>query len=326
MKKHRKTALFMAFVMGVFMLASCNGSSENTTPTTTAPTTQTTTQPTVATTTAATTTTTAATTTTVATTTTEAPTTTTKPTTIPTTTYFEYPTVKITEGKQLVWSDEFFGTEINSNNWSHEIGRVRNSEPQFYTNRPENAFVKDGKLHLRAMKENYMGAQYTSASIESKRKQEFQYGIFEIRCKMPDGPGCWPAFWTLGTRNGWPWGGEIDIFEWYSPSPNTFTSTMHWATDYNGHISYGVASYLYRGPEEKNLINDFHTYGMIWTEEEMKFYCDGFIMGGEEILRADKQLAFHQPHYILVNLALSKPNLETFRTTDYIIDYVRVYK
>ena len=61
-----------------------------------------------------------------------------------------------------------------------------------------------------------------------------------------------------------------------------------------------------------------------WTLGE--FYVDGFIMGGEEITRADKQLPFHQPHYILVNLALSKPKLETFRTADYIIDYVRVYK
>jgi Beta-glucanase/Beta-glucan synthetase len=39
-----------------------------------------------------------------------------------------------------------------------------------------------------------------------------QYGYFEIRSKMPNSTGTWPAFWLTGTQS---WPPEIDIYEWY---------------------------------------------------------------------------------------------------------------
>lgn len=53
---------------------------------------------------------------------------------------------------RLVWNDEFDGSSIDSRRWQHETGGNGwgNNELQFYTSRPENSFVSDGRLHIRA--------------------------------------------------------------------------------------------------------------------------------------------------------------------------------
>lgn len=52
--------------------------------------------------------------------------------------------------------------------------------------------------------------EYTSAWFESRQK--FQYGYFEIRCKLPVFDGAWPAFWLFDMKSSI-WYNEIDIFE-----------------------------------------------------------------------------------------------------------------
>ncbi|MEL6846584.1 MAG: glycoside hydrolase family 16 protein, partial [Bacteroidota bacterium] len=71
----------------------------------------------------------------------------------------------------LVWSDEFDGPEINLDNWSFNIGDGcdrgicgwGNNELQYYTDRPDNAFIEDGNLVIRAKQESFQGYGYTSA-------------------------------------------------------------------------------------------------------------------------------------------------------------------
>jgi hypothetical protein len=65
-------------------------------------------------------------------------------------------------GWKLVWRDEFDGTEIDRKKWDLDLGNGfyddnanqwisgwGNGDLQYYTRKPENAFVKDGQLHLR---------------------------------------------------------------------------------------------------------------------------------------------------------------------------------
>src|SRR6185436_19873234 len=122
----------------------------------------------------------------------------------------------------LVWSDEFNGaanTAPSSQNWSYEMGYVRNNEQQYYTNRIENARHDGaGNLLIEARRENFNGFAYTSASLYSANKREFQYGKFEMRGKIPTPLGSWPAWWALGSNIevvGWPKSGEIDMMEFY---------------------------------------------------------------------------------------------------------------
>ena len=67
-----------------------------------------------------------------------------------------------------LWHDEF--DSIDTATWTFETGASGwgNNEWQYYTARSENAFVQDGILHIRANKEDYEGAKYTSARMITK--------------------------------------------------------------------------------------------------------------------------------------------------------------
>ena len=71
----------------------------------------------------------------------------------------------VPEGYKLFWSDEFDGPSLNTDNWTCETGGHGwgNAELQYYTDRPENVDVRDGKLVITARKENYQGSKVTSA-------------------------------------------------------------------------------------------------------------------------------------------------------------------
>ena len=61
----------------------------------------------------------------------------------------EYPSMR------LVWSDEFEGTSINLDNWTHEVGdEWFNNELQAYSADPLYSSVADGKLSITAREDN----------------------------------------------------------------------------------------------------------------------------------------------------------------------------
>lgn len=63
----------------------------------------------------------------------------------------------------LVWADEFDGPEIDASVWTFEKGFVRNHEAQYYTDRPENARIEDGRLVIVARKEPWPNAAFDPA-------------------------------------------------------------------------------------------------------------------------------------------------------------------
>ena len=118
-------------------------------------------------------------------------------------------------------------------------GGYGNNELQNYTNRPENIRVENGNLVIEARKENYQGNQYTSAMLDTKNKGDWTYGRFEIRAKLPEGKGMWPAIWMMPTDKeygGWPVGGEIDIMELLGHDPGKVYGTIHYG---NPHVHSG---------------------------------------------------------------------------------------
>lgn len=83
---------------------------------------------------------------------------------------------------KMVWSDEFnYQGKPDSTKWNYEIGYKRNNELQYYTDRNENARVENGQLIIEAIKENYHGYDFTSASLITKNRETWKYGRFEIR-------------------------------------------------------------------------------------------------------------------------------------------------
>jgi beta-glucanase (GH16 family) len=76
-------------------------------------------------------------------------------------------------GWKLVWHDEFDGTEIDTANWTYDIGAGGwgNGEAQYYTSRPENARVENGMLVIDARQEKYQDSYYTSARLKTQGLQ-----------------------------------------------------------------------------------------------------------------------------------------------------------
>ncbi len=238
-------------------------------------------------------------------------------------------------GQTLVWSDEFAGTALNTANWTPLIGAGGwgNNELQYYTGRTENVHVQNGMLHIVARQENYQGAPYTSARLQSRFKQDFQYGRIEARIKVPATQGIWPAFWMLPTDwvyGGWAASGEIDVME-----------TINNATEAHGTIHYGGGwpDNTFSGGSTsigQSLGNAFHVYAIEWEPDQIRWFFDGNHYHTETSqtwfsdASADPQAPFNQQFHMLLNVAVGGnwpgyPNGSSVFPQEMQVDYVRVY-
>jgi beta-glucanase (GH16 family) len=235
---------------------------------------------------------------------------------------------------QLVWSDEFDGSSLNPANWTAEIGTGNNgwgnNEAQYYTDRPENLRVENGRLVITAVKENYQGSSWTSARIITQDKRNFQYGKFEFRAKLPTGQGPWPAAWMLGANIstvGWPACGEIDVMEWRGTfgDANTVGHALHSSARHGGNPVQPATRTSVSNPS-----TEFHTYAVVWNSDSFIFSVDGVDVATLTPPAADAE-AFRKEFFLLLNLAMGgvynggtiDPSLTG---ATYEVDYVRVYQ
>ena len=234
-----------------------------------------------------------------------------------------------------LWNDEFDGDNIDTDKWTFEIGTGAsgwgNNEWEYYTDRKENAYIKDGVLHIRANKEDYEGSKYTSARMITKGKFSFTYGTVEARIALPVGKGIWPAFWLLGQNIdavSWPACGEIDIIETVN-SENIVYGTNHWAngTEY---ATYGNNTGNYRDQKFELDVTQFHNYKFTWDEKYIRMFVDDFMY--HEILienNTGDTEEFHKPFFFILNVAVAG-NWPGFEVDDsqfpneMLVDYIRV--
>lgn len=237
---------------------------------------------------------------------------------------------------EMVWSDEFNGSELDTSVWQFEIGGGANNELQYYTDRPENLYVTDGKLTIKAFEESFGGKNYTSARINSSGKFNFKYGKIEAYMKLTYGQGIWPAFWTLGEafhEVGWPGCGEIDIMEQVGgvtangKGDDVIHSTLHWGQIVNnGHPYYGQSYQLPDGI----FADEFHLVSTVWEEDVVRTYCDSTLFYTID-LQSSEFDAFEKNFFIILNLAVGgdwpgSPDATTVFPQTFEIDYVRLYK
>jgi len=240
--------------------------------------------------------------------------------------------------ERLIWSDEFDGDTLDRTHWDFETGDGGwgNNEWQNYT-AGDNVSVSDGMLHITAKKvgEGQQVGDYTSTRLVSIPK--FKYGRIEIRAKMPDhkGNGIWPALWMLGEdigQVGWPLCGEIDIMEYVSYDPNHVIQTIH-ATA-NNHMD-GTQISTGELPLE-TMEEAFHNYGILWSENVLKFYIDipdniTLTIPKPEIPTAENW-PFDKPYFFILNIAVGgnwgglKGVDDSIFPATMDVDYVRVYE
>ena len=248
-----------------------------------------------------------------------------KDTTISVTVYCK-PTVA--PGQDMVWSDEFDGSSLNTSIWNYEIGNLGvNNELEYYSSDAANVSVKDGYLQITALNSpnyNNSGWNYTSARINTLNKYSFTFGRVEIRAKIPGDPGTWPALWMLGnTINsiGWPGCGEIDIMEAATNTwkVNVMGSSLHWGTMSARHDTNKQLTV-------PGLSTDFHIYVMDWRADYIAFYVDGVMVDN---VPNNTSMPFNQPFFFIFNVAVGGDmggnpiNLGSSSTM--YVDYVRVY-
>lgn len=233
-----------------------------------------------------------------------------------------------------VWADEFNYTGLpDAGKWGYDIGGNGwgNNEVQYYTDEIENAFVENGELTIRAIKESYKGSNYTSARLVTKNKADWKYGKFEMRAKIPTGKGMWSAFWLLPSTNtygGWPKSGEIDIMENVGFEPNTIHWNIH-TESYNHTIGTNKGTHDdFVTPYDK-----YYTYAIEWYEDKIIYFIDGV-----KYFQFDKESddykvwPFKESFHLLLNTAIGGDwgGLQGIDNTifpeDFKIDYVRVYK
>ncbi|MBN1124104.1 MAG: glycoside hydrolase family 16 protein [Sedimentisphaerales bacterium] len=251
------------------------------------------------------------------------------------------------DGYVLVWADEFNKPGApDPNNWVYERGFVRNEELQWY--QPDNARCENGLLIIegrrqrvpnprytpdsRDWKRSRQYAEYTSTCMKTVGKHSWKYGRFAMRGRIDIRPGLWPAFWTLGFARGWPGCGEIDIMEYYR---GNLLANACWASDRRWQAVWDDVRVPMTRFGGSDWAKKFHIWRMDWDQDWIRIYVDDTLLNTVDLkttINNDRQKAnpFHEPHYILLNLAIGGTNggdpSRTEFPSRFEVDYVRVYQ
>lgn len=209
---------------------------------------------------------------------------------------------------QLVWSDEFNDSALNTAYWNVEDNARGggNAELQYYS--PNNVSIEkhplsgESCLVLTARREDYKNRPCTSARLNTQDKMTVCYGKVEARIAFPHtADGLWPAFWMLGNnlatnlgdnddvdrrlaelakegRVVWPKCGEIDICEMghhtgieNGTQDRYFNGAAHWGESFNNGAYPNVGGFY---TADYPVQGDFHLFTLIWTEDSIAMYLD----------------------------------------------------
>jgi len=244
-------------------------------------------------------------------------------------------------GWKLVWHDEFSGKRLDTAKWNVLIREnSKHNELQYYV--PDEVYVENGFLRIRSRVRKYGSKEYTSGRLDTKGKFAPVYGRFEIRAKLPDGKGLWPAHWLYPQDRDWqmekmmedavtngkerlipeerPWYSEIDIMEFLGHEPNILYGTIHYCSfDGTRRSSSG------KWNDKVDFTKDFHIYSLEWEPDSIRWYIDG------HIIHSTTDGIPHQPHYLILNTAIggswpANPDSTTFFPQFHDIDYVRIFQ
>ncbi len=239
----------------------------------------------------------------------------------------------------IVFADEFDGNKLDTSIWSYKTHTTPAHDGGVYRRTPENVRVENGQVIITAKPEEH--PNYSSGYIYTPRTVEYVYGYAEIHAKLPKGYGVWPAFWMeMDNQTDYQ---EIDCFELFTNDSSTIYSTIHkWHRNYNEEGKYignthnyslaytGVKNY-YHLENGKTFNDDYHTFGVEWTPEEISFYCDGHKYFTTSIRGSEHDL-HRTPVYLIMCIQVAqrgsarKPDETTPWPAEYKVDWVHLYQ
>lgn len=250
------------------------------------------------------------------------------------------------------WGDDFDGDTLDTSKWYQSTPKEsgvkgENGKTSVRSDDPSDVFLNDGKFHICARQDE---SYYYGGRITSQKTMRYKYGYLEMSAVLPHGTDFWVALWACGDAgqataeqyNMYP---EIDVVECFGNSAMYYANCHSWPTvlgESNGfeHTSLDnthANEKKYQCPDSKLLTNDFHTYGMMWTEDAMSFVCDGDAYFTYDFRddNEDKN-TFNQEMYIIISMALgfdsnsmsiNDATPEDWQNTNkYIVDWINIYQ
>jgi len=178
---------------------------------------------------------------------------------------------------------------------------------------------------------------FLSGILSSYGTLKMTHGYVEMRAKVPEGDGLWPAFWLLNAHyvEDSP---EIDVMEFLGDDVNTLYNTYHYFDTSDGWRKISSPSFRNDNPD---WTRDFHTFGLSWTPEKLIWYVDGVktheVREGELVPDPNNRYPAGtryrisgQAMYLLANLAVGGnwpgPADKAIGPKSFEIDYIRAYK
>ncbi|MGH6697380.1 glycoside hydrolase family 16 protein [Sphingopyxis sp.] len=241
-------------------------------------------------------------------------------------------------GWRLIWSDEFDGPAIDRGKWDFDVDcwGGGNNERQCYTDRRRNAATEGGKLVITARKEKATGPafplaqrgeagkaeaqasrEFSSARLVTRGRAAWTYGKIEVRARLPQGQGTWPAIWMLpeDSRYGtWAASGEIDILEAVNLGvrcetcaggiENRILGTLHFGGQWPDNKHKGDETAL------PAPLDGFHVFGIVWQKGKIVWTVDGKPYATRVASEwstsgsTDPAAPFDRPFHLILNLAV----------------------
>jgi len=203
--------------------------------------------------------------------------------------------------------------------WAGDFGEARFSDPT-----PDGPFLA-GARGLSIVARKNPDGQWTSGLISSRDRDGPQgrgfsqaFGYFEMKAKLPEGSGLWPAFWLIGVDKSQS-AAEIDVMEDYGGFPGYYHSVAHiwrqsknnWARDFLIPVKPG------------SLYSQYNLFGVSIDPQTTRFYFNRHVVSA-----MTTPSEYKQPFYILADLALGGgwpvSGLHSPQTMQ--IAYIRAYR
>ena len=174
-----------------------------------------------------------------------------------------------------------------------------------------------------------------------------RYGYYEVRCKLQKTDGWWSAFWlqanATGTTYDPEWSGvEVDVMEYFGGRKLTsgnFYGGYGKDLKNDARVHYDLLGNPLKGYDDnpqsaiakqlEKAENEFHRFGVLWTENEYVFYFDG-----KKTAQTNKPVS-QVPQFILLTTEVGgyrhgdglrhDPNAENSLGDSFTVDYVRVF-
>jgi beta-glucanase (GH16 family) len=233
---------------------------------------------------------------------------------------------------RTIFNDDFDGGAVDAAKWNVQDNSnfgTGNNEDQCY--RAANTTVAAGTLRMAGKRETVTGCgsnpdggnayHFTSGMVTTRQqggpvKFKFRQGYAEVRMRVPRGNIYWPAFWLVGAGDGsspgWPAYGEIDVTEIYGSKPDISESNFHrtggniGARNHNV-VTKGSSSSLNINPPNPFVAggtNDWHTYGINWTANQLQWFIDGVLVRTYSASSSADTAALGYEHSMILNLAM----------------------